>query len=329
MSRICIPIAERRASFARRMSVSVRLGETLGIVGESGSGKSTLAMALPGCRFFALRWARIARFAVVTDFIPHDIAAQLAATRAVIERHLGATLQAVHLFGSALDGGLKPRSDIDLLVTVALRPDEAVRCSLTSDLLGASAPPGCSGGMRALEVTVVAHGDVVPWRHPARRELQFGEWLRGDLEAGIVEPPLVDHDLAILLTKARQHGVALVGPPADVLFEPVPARDRCAVGSRTGLAWRRVQHRARDRTHLVQRRDRRDRAEGRRRDVGAGAPAGRAPADRSRCASGLSRWGSGRGNPVGRTAGRIHRLRAADGRVDAVGVATGANDVRQ
>ncbi|WP_237736551.1 AadA family aminoglycoside 3''-O-nucleotidyltransferase [Burkholderia cenocepacia] len=173
----------------------------------------------------------------MTDFIPNDIAAQLAAARAAIERHLGATLQAVHLFGSALDGGLKPRSDIDLLVTVAVRPDEAVRRALLSDLLGASAPPGCSGGMRALEVTVVAHGDVVPWRHPARRELQFGEWLRGDLEAGIVEPPLVDHDLAILLTKARQHGVALVGPPADVLFEPVPARDFIAALRATVAQW--------------------------------------------------------------------------------------------
>ncbi|OXI70735.1 hypothetical protein CFB44_19915 [Burkholderia sp. AU31280] len=48
MSRICIPIAERRASFARRVSVSLRQGETLGIVGESRSGKSTLAVALPG-----------------------------------------------------------------------------------------------------------------------------------------------------------------------------------------------------------------------------------------------------------------------------------------
>lgn len=30
------------------------------------------------------------------------------------------------------------------------------------------------------------------------RNVQFGEWLRRDLEAGIVEPALVDHDLAIL-----------------------------------------------------------------------------------------------------------------------------------
>nr|WP_217445830.1 AadA family aminoglycoside 3''-O-nucleotidyltransferase [Burkholderia metallica] len=174
---------------------------------------------------------------VVTEFIPEQITVQVAAARATIERQLGATLEAIHLFGSALDGGLKPRSDIDLLVTVAVRPDEAMRRALMSDLLGASAPPGCAGGMRALEVTVIAHGDVVPWRHPARRELQFGEWLRSDLEAGIVEPPRVDHDLAILLTKARQHGVALVGPPADVLFEPVPARDFAAALLATVAQW--------------------------------------------------------------------------------------------
>ncbi|KWH62863.1 AadA family aminoglycoside 3''-O-nucleotidyltransferase [Burkholderia anthina] len=173
----------------------------------------------------------------MTAFVPSEIAGQVAAARAAIERHLGATMEAIHLFGSALDGGLKPRSDIDLLVTVAVRPDETARRALMYDLLAASAPPGHAGGMRALEVTVVAHGDVVPWRHPARRELQFGEWLRRDLEAGIVEAPLVDHDLAILLTKVRQHGVALVGPPAAVLFEPVPPRDFGAALLATVAQW--------------------------------------------------------------------------------------------
>ncbi|KAG8155403.1 AadA family aminoglycoside 3''-O-nucleotidyltransferase [Burkholderia catarinensis] len=173
----------------------------------------------------------------MTEFIPDEIAGQVAGARDVIERHLGATLEAIHLFGSALDGGLKPRSDIDLLVTVAARPDEPVRRALMLDLLAASAPPGCAGGVRALEVTAVAHGDVMPWRHPARRELQFGEWLRRDLEAGIVEPALIDHELAILLTKARLHSVALVGPAAAALFEPVPARDFVAALLATVAQW--------------------------------------------------------------------------------------------
>ncbi|WP_241302533.1 AadA family aminoglycoside 3''-O-nucleotidyltransferase [Burkholderia stabilis] len=173
----------------------------------------------------------------MTECIPAEIAGQVDAARATIERHFGATLEAIHLFGSALDGGLKPRSDIDLLVTVILRPDESARRALMFDLLAASAPPGCAGGMRALEVTVVVLGDVVPWRHPARRELQFGEWLRRDLDAGIVEPALADHDLAILLTKARLHSVALVGPAAATRFEPVPARDFAAALLATVAQW--------------------------------------------------------------------------------------------
>lgn len=59
-----------------------------------------------------------------------EIAEQVTVACAAIERHLGATRQAMHLFGSALDGGLKPRSDIDLLMTVAASPGEAVRRSL-------------------------------------------------------------------------------------------------------------------------------------------------------------------------------------------------------
>ncbi|ORT83181.1 aminoglycoside resistance protein [Burkholderia puraquae] len=173
----------------------------------------------------------------MTECIPDEIAAQVAAACATIERHLGATLKAIHLFGSALDGGLKPRSDVDLLVTVSARADEPTRRALMRDLLAVSAPPGRAGDMRALEVTVVAHDEVVPWRHPARRELQFGEWLRRDLEAGIVEPALVDHDLAILLTKVRQHSVVLVGPPAAALFEQVPARDFVAALLATVAQW--------------------------------------------------------------------------------------------
>jgi streptomycin 3"-adenylyltransferase len=141
------------------------------------------------------------------DSIPTEIIEQLSQARAVIERHLTSTLQAIHLYGSALDGGLKPHSDIDLLVTVNARPDESIREALLLDLLTVSAPPREDKTLRALEVTVIAHNEVVPWRYPARRELQFGEWLRKDLLNGNFEPAVLDIDLTILLTKARQHSM--------------------------------------------------------------------------------------------------------------------------
>lgn len=171
------------------------------------------------------------------DSVPTEITEQLAQTCAVIERHLASSLQAIHLYGSALDGGLKPDSDIDLLVTVSSRPDETIRRALLLDLLTVSALPGKDKALRALEVTVITHKEVVPWRYPARREMQFGEWLRKNLLAGKFEPALLDIDLAILLTKARQHSIALIGLDAKKLFEPVPKHDFFKALSDTLTQW--------------------------------------------------------------------------------------------
>ncbi|WP_404990786.1 AadA family aminoglycoside 3''-O-nucleotidyltransferase [Cupriavidus pauculus] len=170
-------------------------------------------------------------------FIPREIAEQCLLACAAIARHLGATLASTHLFGSALDGGLKPASDIDLLVIASERPDEPARQALMRDLLTISAPPGSDARLRALEVTVVARDEIVPWRYPARRELQFGEWLRTDLLAGIFEPPTTDHDLAILLTKVRRHSVALIGASAASILDPIPPKDFTAALRDTVAQW--------------------------------------------------------------------------------------------
>lgn len=173
----------------------------------------------------------------MADFLPAQIAEQLSRAHAIIERHLAATLEAIHLFGSALDGGLKPCSDIDLLVTVNASPDDSLRQALMLDLLEVSAPPSSGGPWRPLEVTVLTRSEVVPWRYPARRELQFGEWLRRDLLSGTFESAALDHDLAILLTKARQHSLALLGPPAVTFFDPVPKADFSKALSDTIAQW--------------------------------------------------------------------------------------------
>lgn len=156
------------------------------------------------------------------EIVLREIGSQLSQARAVLERHLGRTIVAVHLFGSAAEGGLRPLSDIDLLVTASEAPSEPTRRALLQELLTVSGPPGADANLRALEVTVLVLSEIVPWRYPPRRELQFGEWLRGSLQGGAYESPMLDHDLAIILTKARQHSVSLIGPSAASLFEPVP-----------------------------------------------------------------------------------------------------------
>jgi streptomycin 3"-adenylyltransferase len=156
--------------------------------------------------------------------IPDEISKQVISATEIIQRHLP-QLQSIYLYGSAIDGGLKPNSDIDLLVIVENPPSAPQRQTLLLELLKVSAPPGEDKFLRALEVTVVSQHAVVPWKYPAKRELQFGEWLRKDLFLGIFEPPMLDHDLAILLTKIRQHSIALYGPEAVTLLDPVPEKD--------------------------------------------------------------------------------------------------------
>ena len=174
---------------------------------------------------------------IMREAVTAEISTQLSEVLSVIERHLESTLLAVHLYGSAVDGGLKPYSDIDLLVTVTVRLNEATRQALLNDLLEASAFPGESETLRAIEVTIVVHDDIIPWRYPAKRELQFGEWQRNDILAGISEPAMIDVDLAILLTKAREHSVALVGPAAEELFDPVPEQDLFEALNETLKLW--------------------------------------------------------------------------------------------
>jgi streptomycin 3"-adenylyltransferase len=187
----------------------------------------------------------------MSETVPPEISTQLAQALEVIERHLASTLLAVHLYGSALDGGLKPQSDIDLLVTVSARPAEAVRQALLLDLLKVSAPPGQSAALRALEVTLVVYSDIVPWRYPPRRELQFGEWLRGDILADIVGPAVIDVDLTILITKARQNSAALAGPPAQDFFEPAPESDFFRVLADTLKSWNATPDWAGDERNIV------------------------------------------------------------------------------
>lgn len=187
----------------------------------------------------------------MSDDVPPPIGPQIAQARQIIERCLGERIAGIHLYGSAVDGGLHPYSDIDLLVTVSEAPPDATRRALMEALLVVSAPPGTSPSLRALEVTVLALEHVVPWRHPARRELQFGEWLRDDLLAGVVEAPAADPDLAILLTQARASSIAITGPGAQTLFDAVPRADLMSALLDTVAQWNGPEDWAGDERNII------------------------------------------------------------------------------
>jgi len=183
--------------------------------------------------------------------LPTAIRAQVAQAVSIIEHHLQDSLVAIHLFGSALHGGLKPSSDIDLLVVVEEQLRDDIRGPLLTELLTASAPPGTDEAVRPLEVTIVARNSITPWRHPVRRELQFGEWLRDDIEAGRFEGSIADPDLTILLSKVLQHGISLVGHEPSEIFDPIPTPDVMQALLDTAAQWNVPEDWAGEETNIV------------------------------------------------------------------------------
>lgn len=130
----------------------------------------------------------------------------------------------VYLYGSATSGGLRPSSDVDLLVVTERSLTDAERDALTAVLLVASGryPRPTADAPRPLELTSVVLADVQPWRHPPRRDLQYGEWLRADLEAGVRLLPEDDPDVPILLATAQGSSRVLRGPALTAITAPVP-----------------------------------------------------------------------------------------------------------
>jgi predicted nucleotidyltransferase len=140
----------------------------------------------------------------------------------LIREVLGTEVVGAYLYGSALTGGLRPRSDIDVLVLTRRSATIEEKRRLVGGLLAASGQ-----GPRPVEVTVVAEPDVKPWRYPPRFDLQFGEWHRPALERAEVEPlaATMNPDVAMLLTMVLQASRPLLGPPATELLDPVPPED--------------------------------------------------------------------------------------------------------
>lgn len=143
----------------------------------------------------------------------------------IVEELLDSKVVAVYLFGSAVIGGLRINSDVDVLVVANHSLPELTRRKLIDRLMLISGKMGNTDSVRSLEVTVINFGDVVPWRYPPKNEFIYGEWLRDEFEKGQIQEPTYDSDLAIVLAQVRKKSVSLFGPDASDILEPVPMTD--------------------------------------------------------------------------------------------------------
>jgi streptomycin 3"-adenylyltransferase len=161
---------------------------------------------------------------------------QLDAVVRVVLEVLGEQLVGIYLHGSTARDGMRPHSDLDVLVVSAARLSEAQRADLVRGLLAISGRWG-DAETRPIELTVVAQPEVRPWRYAPRMELQYGEWLRAAFQRGEIPPAEANPDLAPLLTMARQANRPVFGPPATVVLDEVPAADlrRAIVGEIPGM----------------------------------------------------------------------------------------------
>lgn len=134
----------------------------------------------------------------------------------------------VYLYGSAAASGLRPDSDVDLLILTRRSLTTAERSLLVARLLSVSGWKGHAARFpdvadrRPLEVTSLVVSDLHPLTRTPRRDFQFGEWMRAELLDGHVPAPAPDPDVVILLATALSAHRALSGPALESLVDPVP-----------------------------------------------------------------------------------------------------------
>ena len=156
------------------------------------------------------------------DLIVKEIPKEAIQVLTIIKEVLEDQLVGVYLYGSAVMGGLRVKSDVDILVITNRGLSERTRRELAERLMQISGRPGESAGIRPLEITVVNQNDVVPWHFPPRFEFMYGEWLRAQFEKGEIPGATVDPDLALLLAQAERNSITLFGAGVEETLEPIP-----------------------------------------------------------------------------------------------------------
>jgi streptomycin 3"-adenylyltransferase len=159
--------------------------------------------------------------------VPHDPQhEQLDQIRALVKDVLGSDTVGIYLYGSAVMGGLRPRSDLDVLVVSRRRTSRDEKRRLVDKLLAISARRTI-GTLRPIELTLVVESEIRPWHYPPAFDFEYGEWLRPKFESGNIEPwpSTTNPDLTSRITMVLLRSATLFGPAPTGTFDPIPARD--------------------------------------------------------------------------------------------------------
>ena len=116
----------------------------------------------------------------MSNLINGKIPNQAIQTLKIVKDLFGSSIVGVYLFGSAVNGGLRINSDVDVLVVVNHSLPQLTRKKLTERLMTISGKIGNTDSVRPLEVTDINRSEVVPWLYPPKREYIYGEWLSGE-----------------------------------------------------------------------------------------------------------------------------------------------------
>ncbi len=159
---------------------------------------------------------------------------QLDRVLSLVRDVLGPDAVGAYLFGSAVLGGLRRESDLDVLVASKRQTTREEKQRLVDRLLTISGRRAPQGRWRRIELTIVVESEIKPWRYPPSFDFQYGDWLRSEFESGNVAPwpTTMNPDLASLITMVLLGNTPVLGPPPAEIFDPVPHDDlvRAIVG---------------------------------------------------------------------------------------------------
>lgn len=159
------------------------------------------------------------------DTRPEPVRQQVEQVCAALRALLKENLVGIYLHGSLATGCFNPdRSDLDLLVVTERPMAPETKRRIVELLLGTSGNP------TPIELSVLAHEHLHPWRYPPPFDLHFSEeWrqrYREDLSTGAGrrwdQEPRTDVDLAAHITHLLDRGIRLEGAPIGDVFPAVP-----------------------------------------------------------------------------------------------------------